>query len=225
MAAHLEREIGKLKKNLLSLSALAEDTFYRAVLALRERDAVLAQRIIAGDAEIDQREVDIEEECQKILALHQPVAHDLRFIIAVLKINAELERIGDAAVNIAERVLFLSSEEAIDAPFDFVTMAKAAQAMLHRSLDALVNLDADLAYSVIGDDDAVDALNRDMYGKIEAGIRRDPVRVGVYIHLLGVSRHIERVADHATNIAEDVVYLVDGTIVRHRTEEYLRTRH
>jgi len=220
MPEHLQNEVEKLKKKLLSLSAIVEDTVYRAVKSLRERDGKLAQWVIEIDNEIDEREVDIEEECQKILALHQPVAHDLRFIIAVLKINAELERIGDATVNIAERVKFFVTEEQIDIPFDFPGMAQKAQAMLHKSLDALVQLDAALAYEVIQADDEVDAINREMYGQIEECIQRDPVRVDTYIHLLGIAHHIERIGDHASNIAEDVIYLIEGTIVRHRTEEY-----
>ncbi len=220
MGMHLEIEIEKLKKKLLSLSAIVEDTVYHAVRALKERNAELAQQVIDADYDIDEREVDIEEECQKILALHQPVANDLRHIIAVLKINAELERIGDATVNIGERVLFLVSEEPVEFPFDFPAMAQKAQAMLHKSLDALVNLNPALAYEVIAADDEVDAMNRDMYGLIEKCIRGDPARVDTYIHLLGISRHIERIGDHASNIAEDVIYLIEGKIVRHRTEQY-----
>ncbi len=222
MSKHLQNEIEKLKKRILGLSAVVEDTVYRAIKSLKDRDAALAQSVIDGDTEIDLCEVDIEEECQKILALHQPVAHDLRFIIAVLKINAELEHIGDATVNISERVLFLVNEERIDIPFDFPGMAQKAQAMLHKSLDALVNLDAALAHEVILADDEVDTINAQMYGQVEKGIQAEPSRVDSYIHLLGISRHIERIADLASNIAEDVIYLVDGRIVRHRTEEYER---
>ena len=127
MSAHLQKEVEKLKKKLLSLSAIVEDTVFQVVRSLKERDAIAAQAVIDRDTEIDDREVDIEEECQKILALHQPVAMDLRFIITVLKINAELERIGDATVNIAERVLFLVGEESIDAVFDFPGMTGSAQ--------------------------------------------------------------------------------------------------
>jgi phosphate transport system protein len=220
MSVHLQKEIGKLKKSLLSLSALVEDAVHGAIRSLRERDAEMARATIETDVRIDEREVDIEEECQKILALYQPVAHDLRFIIAVLKINAELERIGDATVNIAERVLFLATQEFIEVPFDYSGMAGKAQGMLHKSIDALINLDLGLAYAVIDADDEVDAMNREAYRQIEECIRRNPNFVGIYTHLLGVSRHIERIADHASNIAEDVVYLVEGKIVRHRTEEY-----
>ncbi len=220
VSKHLQNEIDKLKKRILGLSAVVEDTVFHAIKALKDRDAALAQSVIDNDTTIDLTEVDIEEECQKILALHQPVAHDLRFIIAILKINAELEHVGDATVNICERVLFLVNEEPIDFPFDFPGMATKAQDMLHRSLQALVNLDAALAYDVIIADDEVDAINAQMYGGVELGIMKEPARVNSYIHLLGISRHIERIADLASNIAEDVIYLVEGEIVRHRIEEY-----
>jgi phosphate transport system protein len=222
MTRHFQNEIEKLKMRILALSAMVENAVYCAVKSFQERDGVSAQSVIDNDTEIDLAEVDIEEECQKILALHQPVAHDLRFIIAVLKINAELERIGDAAVNIAERVRLLVNEEEITIPFDFLGMAGKAQAMLHKSLDALVNLNAKVAFQVIAEDDEVDAINRQVYSLIEQGVREVPERVDSLINLLGISRHIERIADHASNIAEDVIYLIEGRIVRHHTEEYMR---
>ena len=220
MSAHLNTAIDQLKKKLLALGALVEDMVFRAVKSLRDRDTALAAAVIASDEQADACDVDIEEECQKILALHQPVAHDLRFIITVLKINTELERIGDAAVNIAERAGFLAEEDPIDIPFDFPGMSDKARRMLKRALDAFVEQDVHIAHEVIALDDEVDAINRHMYQQVEDGIRRTPERVDSLIHLLGVSRHIERIGDHASNIAEDVIYLIEGTIVRHRTEEY-----
>jgi len=220
MSVHMQKEIEKLKKRLLSLSALVEDTVHRAIRSLRERDAEMAHGVIDGDVQIDEREVDIEEECQKILALHQPVAHDLRFIIAVLKINAELERIGDLAVNIAERVLFMVTQESVEIPFDYAGMAEKAQAMLHKSIDALINQDVALAYAVIDADDEVDVMKREAYRQIEEFIRRSPDLLSLYTHLLGISRHIERIADHASSMAEDIIYLIEGRIIRHRTQEY-----
>lgn len=221
MSIHLQREIEKLKKNILSLGAMVEECVANAVKALRDRNPELARKIIDNDIKVDQLEVDIEEECQKILALHQPVAHDLRFIIAVLKINAELERIGDAAVNIAERVEVLSESERVSLPFNFTGMAEKARSMLRNSLDALVNQDSTLAYRVIAADDEVDSINRQMYEQVKEGIRRHPEDMEALIHLLSVSRHLERIGDHASNISEDVIYLIKGDIVRHRTEEYL----
>jgi len=220
MPLHLQREIEKLKKQLLSLSALAEESVFRAVKSLRDRDRDLAQAVIDDDIVIDQMEVDIEEECHKILALYQPVAFDLRFIIAVLKINNELERIGDIAVNIAERVVFLATQEEVDIPFDFAGMVEKVQAMLRNSLDSLVNLDAEMAYGVCMADDEVDAINRQMYDQVKDGIRQHPEHLESLIHLLSVSRHLERIADLASNIGEDVIYMITGGIIRHRTEEY-----
>ena len=159
MSRHLLNEIDKLKTRILALSAMVEEAVFRAVRALEERDGASAQSVVDSDTEIDLAEVDIEEECQKILALHQPVAHDLRFIIAILKINAELERIGDAAVNIAERVGLLAHEEQVRIPFDFLGMARKAQDMLRESLEALVTLDARRAFQVIREDDKVDEMN------------------------------------------------------------------
>jgi phosphate transport system protein len=217
---HLEREIERLKRNLLAESALVEESVQKSVKAVKERDGRLARQVIDGDLEIDLMEVDIEEDCQKALALHQPVASDLRFIIAVLKINNDLERIGDLAVNIAERAEYLATLEPADIPFDFPGMAGKAQTMLRNSLDALVNLDADLAQQVIDADEEVDAINRHMYRQVQEGGRENPDQLEQLIHMLSISRHLERVADHATNIAEDVIYLIEGDIVRHRTEDY-----
>lgn len=220
MSKHLQREIDSLKREILSLSAIVEEGLEQVALALRTRDTALAQHVINRDVEIDEREVDIEEECCKILALHQPVANDLRFIIAVLKINNELERIGDTNVNIAERVLFLSECSPVRVQLDFQPMARAASDMLSRSLDALVNESPQLAGEVIASDDYVDAMNRDMYTQVKEGIRNSADDLEALIHYLGVARHLERIADHAVNIAEDVIYMIDGRIVRHRAEEF-----
>ena len=220
MSLHLQREIEDLKKRVLSLSALAEESVQKAVSSLSSKDAVLANEVISEDSVIDRMEVEVEEECLKILALHQPVAADLRFIVAVLKINNDLERIGDLSVNIAERALFLDTVESVPAPFDFPGMARKAQSMLSRALDSLIHLDAQTARQVCADDDEVDEINRTMYRQVQEGIEQYPDLIDCYIHLLGVSRHLERIADHATNIAEDVIYMIEGEIVRHRTEHY-----
>jgi phosphate transport system protein len=220
MAKHLEREIENLKKKVLVLGGKVESRVRDATLAIEERDGMLAQQVIDKDIEIDHMEVEVEEDCLKILALHQPVAIDLRFIISVLKINNDLERIGDLAVNIAERALFLVGQAEINMEFDFITMAQKAQEMLRQSLDSLVNLDSKKAYNVCTDDDTVDAMNRNMYHKVQEGIRAYPEHIETLIHVLSVSRHLERIADHATNIAEDVIYMIAGEIVRHKVEEY-----
>jgi len=220
MSVHLKREINNLKKKILSLGRLVEDRVSRAVESVEQRDVALAEELISGDIEIDRMEVEIEEDCLKTLALHQPVAVDLRLIVAVLKMNNDLERIGDLAVNIAERSAFLAAQERLEVPFDLAGMARICRSMLRRSLEALVNLDAELARRVCADDDQVDAINRQMYDQVKDAINRHLGNLDSLIHLLCISRHIERIADLATNIAEDVVYMVEGEIVRHRTEDY-----
>ena len=218
----LLREIDKLKKGIVALGALVEDNLRLAVQSVEKRDPDLARRVLEMDHQIDQAEVDLEEECLKILALHQPVAIDLRFIIAVLKINNDLERIGDLAVNIAERAILLCRTAAINEPFDFPTMAAKSKDMLRQSLDALVNINPSQAYAVCKADDEVDDINRAMYEQVKNGLRRNPGDIECLIHMLGVSRTLERVADHATNIAEDVIYMATGEIVRHhRRDEFM----
>jgi len=220
MPVHLEREIEKLKKDILTLGAMAELSVREATLAIRNHDEVLAQNVIEKDIRIDEMEVEIEESCLKILALHQPVAIDLRFIIAVLKINNDLERVGDLAVNVAERAAFLATQPPVDISFDFVSMASKAQQMLKESLDALVNLSADIARRVCASDNEIDAMNRQMYLIVQDAICRNPQQIESLIHMLSASRHLERIADHATNIAEDIIYMIEGEIVRHKAEEY-----
>jgi len=218
---HFNKEVDLLKEMILALSGRVEEQLEKAVQSIMSRDATLAASVLDEDHAIDQSEVDVEEECLKILALYQPVAHDLRFIIAVLKINNDLERIGDLAVNIAERAIFLTGQPMPGTDFDFPQMADKAMTMLRESLDALLKQDVKLAIHVRESDDEVDQLNRDMYEQIKASIRREPRHLDALIHLLSISRHLERVADHATNIAEDVIYMIKGEIVRHRFEDYM----
>jgi phosphate transport system protein len=215
MVKHLQRELEKIKKRILSLGALVEEHVRLAVESVDNRDSAKAQQVVDSDWQIDEMEVEIEEECLKILALHQPVAVDLRFIIATIKINNDLERIGDQAVNIAERVLIIAKRPAVDFVFDYMPMAQKTETMLRMSLDALVRLDVDLAFKVITMDDEVDAIKKLAYDLIKEAIKKNPERVGYLVNLLLISRHLERLADHATNIAEEVVYLIEGEIVRH----------
>ena len=215
MTKHFRKELETIKKRILTLGSMVEDLVHDSVQAVDRIDADLADQIIKRDSEIDETEVDIEEECLKVLALHQPVAVDLRFIIAVIKINNELERIGDQAVNIAQRVQVIAKRPKPPFWFDYSEMGEKAQKMLRMSLDALVNMDVDLAYRVITMDDEVDQIKSDAYDKIKQAIQDLPERVGYYINLLLISRHLERLADHATNIAEEVIYLVEGEIFRH----------
>ena len=220
MPIHLQKEIDRLKKLALSLSARVEDNLRAAVRAVMDRDTLLARRVIDADREIDRTEVDVEEECLKILALHQPVAIDLRYIVAILKINNDLERVGDLAVGIAERAEDLIDGPAFDIPFDLPGLSGKVQSMLSGSLDAMINLDAGLARRIWMSDDDVDQRNREAYTRIKERIQREPERVDGLISLLSVSRNLERVADHAVNIAKDVLYMVEGEIFRHRRTEF-----
>lgn len=215
MPKRLQKQIDKLKKMILSLGGEVENSLRRAVQALENRDARLAKEIIEHDHEINNMEVDLEEECLKVLALYQPVAIDLRYIVAVLKINNDLERIGDIAVNIAKRSIFLSARDPVEIPFNTTDMAERVQNMLAKSLNALVQLDPNLARTVLEDDDEIDRINRETHGKFASVIRENPTHIDSYLPLLLVSRHLERIADHATNVAEDVIYLAEGEIVRH----------
>jgi len=215
MTKHFVRELEKIKKKILSLGALVEERVYLTIKAIEGRDPDLAEQIIRSDHEIDETEVDIEEECLKILALHQPVAIDLRFIVAVIKINNDLERIGDEAVNIAERIQSMAKYPNISFHFDYTEMAEIAASMLKQSLDALVNLDIDTAFRVITMDDDVDNIQSNAYSQIKQAMREHPQEMTFLLNLYLISRHLERVADHATNIAEEVIYLIEGEIVRH----------
>jgi phosphate transport system protein len=215
MTKRLERELEKIKKSILALGAMVEERIRLAIKAIESWDADLANEIIRKDYEIDELEIEVEEECLKILALHQPVAVDLRFLIAVIKINSELERIGDEAVNIANRVSNISKRKRLELYFDFKELAEKAATMLRMSLDSLVNLDLDLAFKVLTLDDEVDRMHREIYDKIKEVMARNPDYVAYLINLYTTSRHLERVGDHSTNIAEEVIYLIEGEIVRH----------
>jgi len=212
----LRREIDKLKKHIVALSVLVEDSVTKAVVAVDKRDADLANEVIEADADIDRGEVDFEEECLKILALHQPVAKDLRFIVAILKINNDLERIGDLAVNISQRALFLADSKRVVTPPSLEEMADLTRRMLRKSLDALVAMNGEAAREVLAMDDHVDGFHRDMFKLLQERMKEQPEDIVGNMQILSVSRHLERIADLATNIAEDVIYLVQGDIIRHR---------
>lgn len=216
MAKHLQVELDQLKKRILVLGAMVEERVRMASKSLIARDHKMAEVVIKTDFEIDEAEVEVEEECLKILALHQPVAIDLRFLSAVIKINNDLERIGDQAVNIAQRASVILKNQPVKADVDFALMAQKTERMLKNSLDALVTFDVDLAYKVCLDDDEVDEIKAKSYDEIKKRIMESPEFAGVYINLLLVSRHLERIADHSTNIAEEVIHLVEGEIPRHR---------
>jgi phosphate transport system protein len=215
MAKHFQRELEKIKKSILSLGAMVEDRVRLAIKSIEKRDADMAEQIIRMDYEIDEMEVDIEEECLKVLALHQPVAVDLRFLVSVIKINNDLERIADETVNIAHRVKTISKNRNIKFIFDYKTMAEKASAMLKMSLDAMVRLDTDTAFKVCLMDDDVDVFVGNAYEQLKKSVSQAPDNMGAFINMFLISRHIERIADHATNIAEEVIYVTDGEIVRH----------
>jgi phosphate transport system protein len=218
MSRTLEFEIEALKKKILSFCAIVEENVRDSIKSLVLRDTALATKVIDTDEEIDAMEVMLEEECLKTLALYQPVAKDLRFIIAVFNINNDLERIGDLAVNIAERALSLAACSEIDIPFDFTKMAEKVLHMVKTSLDSLVQMDPDLAKEVCEEDNEVDIINREAYKKVQERIRQFPERVDCLIQFPAISSELERIADHATNIAEEVIYLARGEIVRHKFE-------
>jgi len=216
MAVHLKREVENLKKKILSLSEIVEDRVKCALKAVDDHDEALARTVINRDSEIDNFEVEIEEDCLKLLALYQPVAIDLRYIIAILKINNDLERIGDLAVNIAEKATIIAGKKKKYEPPEFARMAEKTYGMLRRSLKALINIDAKLAREVINDDDFVDSINRRIYDWAKQQIKENPEDITALINQLSISRHLERIADQTTNIAEDVIYMIEGEIVRHR---------
>ena len=215
MGGNLPKEIDNIKKNILFLGSMVEDRFKKATSAVLTNDAQLAQWIIDSDIEIDELEVDVEEECLKILALYQPVAIDLRFLVAVIKINNDLERVADEAVNIAQRIRSISGRNLGEYHFDYTDMAEKAAVMLKTSLDALVQVDSALAQSVRRMDKTVNALRDEAYDAMKKAVQKTPDQAGRIVNRYLISRHLERIGDHATNIAEEVIHMIEGKIVRH----------
>ena len=213
----LPEQIDTLKRQIRELGGLAEQAISRVVHALVRYDTILAQSVVAADEEIDLKEIDVEQHCLAILADHHPTGEDLRFVVAVLKINNDLERVGDLAANIAKIVLHLVDNERFQRVGGCDTMASQAQAMLNNSLQALVSSDVSLARQVIAADDEVDEMQRRIQRRIEQAIDRTPENVRPLMQLDFVVRQLERVGDMATNIAEDVIFMVEGRIVRHQS--------
>lgn len=216
MTKHLQRDLEAVYNDLLSLSTVVEEMIDQAALALIERRYDLAANVIEADKSVDRREVRIEEECLKILALHQPVAIDLRRIASVIKINNDLERIADLAVNVAERSLSLDKYLQFPVPRKMSRMVSLATQMVRGSLDAFVNLDTAAAKRIMSLDDTIDQLNVEVIEELQELMQSEPTMVVPALHCFSASRHLERIGDHATNIAEDVIYLVAGDIVRHQ---------
>ena len=216
MSRHLLKiEMKEVQNKLIELSVLVEDSLDKALKAIKENDLELAEKVVSQDRKIDMMEVHLEEECLKALALYQPVATDLRFIVAVLKINNDLERIGDLSVNIAKRTRFLKNTSFKELPFDFKKIASLTKFMLRASLDAFIRLDPDLAKEVRETDNEVDTLHRNTYISVIKKVQEVPDQIEISIQCLSISRFLERIADYSTNIAEDVIYLTSGKIVRH----------
>jgi phosphate transport system protein len=215
MERHAHQEFEELKQDLVRMAGLAETAIGNAVRALLLRDVQAADDVLRADEAINRLELAVDERCLRMLALYQPEASDLRFIAMALKINNDLERIGDQAVNIAERTLELLKEPSLKPLIDIPYLAQLAQAMLKHSVDAFVHRDAVLARSVCRRDDEVDALDDQIFRELLTYMMQDPRAITRAVNLILVSRHLERVADHATNIAEDVIYLVEGRNVKH----------
>ena len=219
MERHFDTELGQLKEKLLKMAGMVEEAISLSIKALVDRDAALAQRIISQDSSINTIEIEIDELALKLLALHQPTAVDLRFIIMALRINNDLERMGDLAVNISELTLDLVGQPPLKPLIDIPRMATMAQRMVKDSLDAFVNKDAELARSVCRRDDEVDDLNDQLFRELLTYMIQSPQNIQRAIDLMLIAKHLERIADHATNIGEDVVYLVKGKTIKHHVEE------
>ena len=210
-----ERELQEIKEGLLYLGAMIETAIVRAINALMDRDTELARKVICDDNEIDQLDVEIEDKCIRVLALRQPTARDLRFITTAIKINGHLERIGDMAVNIAEKVIFLNEEPQMKPYIDIPRMAGIAQGMVRESLDSLVNEDVDLATKVRRDDETIDDLNDQIFRELLTYMMEDARTIHRALIISQISKSLERISDHAVGIADMVVYMVTGKTVRH----------
>ena len=219
MARHFTVELEELNQKLLEMGGLVESAIHRSIRSLIEQDKEIAEQVIRDEPQINRMEMEIDGLVTRSLALRQPVARDLRFLTSALKINTDLERIGDLAMHIAERSLSLMHHPLVKPMIDIPKMASLVQSMLLKCLDAFVNGDADLAHSVLLADDEVDSLRDGVYHELLGIMQHDPTVVPAAVDLIFVARNLERIGDHATNIAEDVVFLVKGIDVRHHAEQ------
>jgi phosphate transport system protein len=217
MSKHLERDLERLQQRVVGFAGMVEDAIYKAVQAIQDHNRDQAQEIIDGDETIDLAENDITEECLKLLALYQPVATDLRQIATTLMITTDLERMGDLAKHLAEAAVVLSAPP-VTIPPKLSRMKVVALSMVRQSLDSFVNLDSQLARRVVRMDDEVDRFNDELIDELTAAMKQSPDMVEPGLTLFAATRQLERIADHATNIAEDVIYLIEGEIVKHRPE-------
>lgn len=218
MAKHLEKELERLKKLIYELAARVDESLELSVKSFQEKDLDLAHKVIANDQLIDELEIEVEEECLKALALYQPVAMDLRFIIAVLKMNNDFERIGDLAADIAKNGIEINKAPKPRIPLDLHQMAYLTKAIVRKSMDSLVNIDTFLAREVIQDDEAINEMKAAMKQEIVAALQDEPEHAESLITHLAVTYRMERIGDHASNIAEDVIYMVEADIVRHQED-------
>jgi phosphate transport system protein len=219
MERHFDEELRDLKEKLLRMAGLAEDSIAKAVKALKDRDEALVGRVFEQEERINLIEIEIDDVCLRLLALRQPMASDLRFITSAMKIGSELERIGDQSVNIAERTVELLKVPLLKPLIDIPRMAGLAQAMVVDSINAFVNRDAELARQICARDDEVDQINQQIFRELLTYMMEDPATIPRAVELILIGRHLERIADHATNISEDVIYLVKGKSIKHHIEE------
>ncbi len=218
MAKHLVRDLEILQKQILAMAGFVEDAIYQSMQAVLDHNRHLAEAVIDGDDKVDEYDNGVIDECLKLIALHQPVAGDLRRIATVFMLTTDLERMGDLAVDIAKRAIVLASPPIIPIPEKLSNMTDLVTSLVRQSLDAFVNLDARLARKVIRLDNEVDHYNDQIIDKLLQDMKKCPDHIDPCLSLFSIVRHLERIGDHATNIAEDVIYLVDGEMVRHRTE-------
>ncbi|MCX6645688.1 MAG: phosphate signaling complex protein PhoU [bacterium] len=218
MRAHLDRDMERLKKDILTMGAMVEKAIFNAIDALVTRNIGLAEEVIASDYDIDMQEIEVEEDCLKILALYQPVAGDLRYIVSILKVNNDLERMGDLAGHIANRAGVLSKLDTIGMPENFDKLVNLVKGMVRDSLDALVHQDSELALKIIGTDDQVDELHMQIYRELRDRMRQEKGIIDRAFYTISVCRHLERIADYATNISEDIYFTATGEIIRHMDE-------
>jgi phosphate transport system protein len=216
MSKHLVRDLESLQRQILVMAGSVEESIYKSIQALQEHDKAMAHEVIAGDNKIDELDNLVTEECLKLLALHQPVAKDLRRIATVFMIATDLERMGDLAADIADRAITLAAPNPIPIPDRLPRMTDLTTSMVRQSLDSFVNLDSKQARRVIRLDDEVDRFNDEIIEELISRMKKSPDEIEASLSLFSAVRHLERIADHATNIAEDVLYLADGEIVRHR---------
>src|SRR5437667_7513903 len=225
VSRHFQEELEQLKTRLLEMGGLAEEQVRLAIKGLVERDAALIDRVLAGDEPLNALHIEIDGRCFTLLALYQPMAIDLRAIVAAVKINTDLERVGDLAINIAEAARRYAAQPPIKKLIDIPRMAAIAQTMLRDALDAFVRRDTDLAQQVLNEDDKLDSLKTQIFRERLTCLLQDPGTIAPALHLIAISRHLERIGDHATNVAEDVIFMVSARDVRHHADLQAGYRH